>query len=633
MAEIQKPTEKPEWASNNPTGIVSPSASKKESGWTGPPEKPPYQFFNWFQNLVFKWIDWLEEKASLTFGGKPITTLTITSGSITATSSQHVVDTEASAASDDLTNILAPDLADGRIIVINCASAARVISVINAATGVGQIFISSEDNFLLDNPNKFIAFVKDGSAWREYFRSSQNFQNEFSKTAFGFEPKIANLNLGSTAKPLDLFARNLKISGEIEGDLIPKLDLSDDIGTDSKSFDKIKSKSFDTGTSNTLMEIGKTNATQIDLGKSGANLNIASTINSGTQNFSGSLISSNSNPASVGKIRLTNTEKIAFRNSANNFDYELGLVADRLAVGANKLLREGDVSNDLHTSFTMSLSASVPPAAVQSTALKVFGLTDRKIRTKDDLNQVRILQAEGEPQANLTLANNAPSVPPSGFATLFYDSGTDSFFQKNSANVNKKLTNETSFTFQQYNYTSNPGAGASQSRVWSDSANGLMYHVKDNGVTHQLTNRDTYNSAEIVPRTDGVLGSTLIGQRAWVVYNISSLPANSNNYGPNLTLPAGIWHVQMRSFAQIQAIVYINLFIVNTSNTEITGSDSLNMSFSAQFATGGGLPTRVATGVYYFNSSSTFTIRPAVGASFASAGGAIDSILYATRIA
>lgn len=94
MAEINKPVEKPEWASANPIGIVVPSNSKRQTGWSGPPEKPPFQFFNWFQNTVYNWILWIEEKVELTFGGKLPTTLIVNAGVITPTGSQHSVDTE-----------------------------------------------------------------------------------------------------------------------------------------------------------------------------------------------------------------------------------------------------------------------------------------------------------------------------------------------------------------------------------------------------------------------------------------------------------------------------------------------------------------------------------------------------------
>jgi hypothetical protein len=62
---MAKPTDLPEWASSpqDVNDIVVPSAGRKQTGWhrnAGVPEKPPYQFFNWFQNLVYQWVSWFD---------------------------------------------------------------------------------------------------------------------------------------------------------------------------------------------------------------------------------------------------------------------------------------------------------------------------------------------------------------------------------------------------------------------------------------------------------------------------------------------------------------------------------------------------------------------------------------------
>lgn len=44
----------PEWATDG-TNITEPPAGVKTTGWV-PGQKPPAQFFNWFQNLVYRWI-------------------------------------------------------------------------------------------------------------------------------------------------------------------------------------------------------------------------------------------------------------------------------------------------------------------------------------------------------------------------------------------------------------------------------------------------------------------------------------------------------------------------------------------------------------------------------------------------
>jgi len=61
---MTRPTTLPEWASTaGPADLIEPSTGKKESGWRkiivgldSIPEKPPYQEFNWWQNLTYEWI-------------------------------------------------------------------------------------------------------------------------------------------------------------------------------------------------------------------------------------------------------------------------------------------------------------------------------------------------------------------------------------------------------------------------------------------------------------------------------------------------------------------------------------------------------------------------------------------------
>lgn len=66
---MAKPTTEPEWASDDeyPAGAedeageenkTEPLAGKKEAGWR-PAEKPRGQYMNWWMNLVWLWIVWL----------------------------------------------------------------------------------------------------------------------------------------------------------------------------------------------------------------------------------------------------------------------------------------------------------------------------------------------------------------------------------------------------------------------------------------------------------------------------------------------------------------------------------------------------------------------------------------------
>lgn len=55
---MAKPGTLPEWATDE-TGIVEPDAGLKATGWV-PDQRPPAQYFNWFKNLVYKWISWFD---------------------------------------------------------------------------------------------------------------------------------------------------------------------------------------------------------------------------------------------------------------------------------------------------------------------------------------------------------------------------------------------------------------------------------------------------------------------------------------------------------------------------------------------------------------------------------------------
>jgi hypothetical protein len=59
-----RPTKLPNWADTAGVGdIVEPTEVKKSAGWEkvgGIPEKPPYQYFNYWQNSVYNWVNYLD---------------------------------------------------------------------------------------------------------------------------------------------------------------------------------------------------------------------------------------------------------------------------------------------------------------------------------------------------------------------------------------------------------------------------------------------------------------------------------------------------------------------------------------------------------------------------------------------
>lgn len=55
---MAKPASLPRWADVG-GDIVEPSSGKKDIGWIVS-EQPPHSYFNWFQNLVYQWCDYLD---------------------------------------------------------------------------------------------------------------------------------------------------------------------------------------------------------------------------------------------------------------------------------------------------------------------------------------------------------------------------------------------------------------------------------------------------------------------------------------------------------------------------------------------------------------------------------------------
>jgi len=91
---MAKPTTKPEWIpDSDPSKIEAPSASKQNTGWLSG-EKPPYQFFNWFWNLVSKWVEYLEDLTDGlgTMSEQDADSVAITGGSVTGITDLAVAD-------------------------------------------------------------------------------------------------------------------------------------------------------------------------------------------------------------------------------------------------------------------------------------------------------------------------------------------------------------------------------------------------------------------------------------------------------------------------------------------------------------------------------------------------------------
>lgn len=91
-------------------------------------------------------------------------TKTLATDAITITTSRHKVDTQAAAATDDMSTINGGN--DGQILILQAANAARTVV---AKDGVGNLRLNGD--FSMDNSEDVLVLVKNGSTWYEVSRS------------------------------------------------------------------------------------------------------------------------------------------------------------------------------------------------------------------------------------------------------------------------------------------------------------------------------------------------------------------------------------------------------------------------------------------------------------------------------
>lgn len=97
---------------------------------------------------------------------------TISAGSITPPGSAGVilVDTEAAAATDDLTNVVTTNYPDGSMIVLRNANIARVVTAKQLAGGAGQLNLDRSADYVMDDEKKWVLLQRRGADWYEVFR-------------------------------------------------------------------------------------------------------------------------------------------------------------------------------------------------------------------------------------------------------------------------------------------------------------------------------------------------------------------------------------------------------------------------------------------------------------------------------
>lgn len=99
--------------------------------------------------------------------------LTISGGSITPASGASgilIVDTEAAAATDDLTNIVQTNIDDNSLLILRNANAARSVVVKHNAGGTGQMSLAYGGDLTLSNTLQFLILKRSGTLFIEIDR-------------------------------------------------------------------------------------------------------------------------------------------------------------------------------------------------------------------------------------------------------------------------------------------------------------------------------------------------------------------------------------------------------------------------------------------------------------------------------
>jgi hypothetical protein len=92
--------------------------------------------------------------------------VTIASGAIQVTSSNHLVDTEGAAGTDDLDNLVGGE--DGDIVILSTVVSTRDVVVRHIGAGTGNIRLNGVADFTLDNLADTVALLKKGSLWVQF---------------------------------------------------------------------------------------------------------------------------------------------------------------------------------------------------------------------------------------------------------------------------------------------------------------------------------------------------------------------------------------------------------------------------------------------------------------------------------
>lgn len=118
--------------------------------------------------------------------GDNTTVLEIKSGAIETYNSFHIIDTEGSAASDELTTIDSDNLSSGQVLILQTRSSSRVVTIKDR---VGNITLQTSQDFVMTSSTSSIMLVLKNKTWYEVSRS-HNGSDYSGFTFFGDESTV-----------------------------------------------------------------------------------------------------------------------------------------------------------------------------------------------------------------------------------------------------------------------------------------------------------------------------------------------------------------------------------------------------------------------------------------------------------
>jgi hypothetical protein len=118
---MPKPTQLPEWATGAGADVSEPNAARKALGWVAG-LVPPAGHQNWWQNLVYDWLAWLET-APIVYTSQEEAIAGTESGDVV------VVDEVSESAGEEIDTIATPGQGAGTDVVDVCCDGARIVYV------------------------------------------------------------------------------------------------------------------------------------------------------------------------------------------------------------------------------------------------------------------------------------------------------------------------------------------------------------------------------------------------------------------------------------------------------------------------------------------------------------------------